>query len=76
MRVNALCRYRDNGINSLHSLHVLDKLMENFNMWTKVLPSGADQVSLTLHIQNVMVARNSLNCVHYCSSEISTLSNR
>ena len=64
MRVNSPCRYWTNNMNNLHSLHVLDELMENVSMWTKALPFGSNQESWVLHSPNVMAGRKAHNFVN------------
>ena len=69
IRMNVGVRYRgDNEMNkSGQSIHVLDELMENVNMWVKSLPLGDDRESWEVHSPNVMVARRCLlfEKVHY-----------
>ena len=45
MRVNSTCCYKDDSMCNMHSLHLLDELMEKVNVWTKKLPLGSDQES-------------------------------
>ena len=62
IRINSSARYNkdsENG-NKIDSLHVLDELMENVNMWVKALPLNDDQESWVVHSPNVMVARKCL----------------
>ena len=61
MRVNSTCCYKDDRMHNMHSLHALDELMENVNMWTKALPLNTDQDSWIYHSPNAMVAKNALN---------------
>ena len=62
IRINSSAQYNkdsENG-NKVDSLHVLDELMKNVNMWVKALPLNDDQESWVIHSPNVMVARKCL----------------
>ena len=57
LRCNVACRYKQNQDDGrIYSLHVLDDLMENVNMWVKALPIGDNEDSWVLHSPNVTLA--------------------
>ena len=47
-------------------MHVLDKLMENVNYWTKCLLLGDDDQSWIKHSLNAMISRR---CLNFMSNE-------
>ena len=68
VRMNTSCRYKkdDEKSKRYYPMHVLDSVMENINMWVKMLPVGQDPESWILHIPNVTLARR---CVLFETSE-------
>ena len=61
IRINSSCRYFQNQKNKhYYSMHVLDEVMENVNMWVKGLPLGDNEESWVLHSPNVTLARKCL----------------
>ena len=59
IRINSTSRYDKDPENKSFYCHhhVLDKTMENVNMWVKSLPLGDDQESWAIHSPNVTVAQ-------------------
>ena len=64
IRINSLCRYHKDNMDKVYMMHVLDRLMEYTNYWTKMLPLDTDQNLWIEHSLNVMVARRCLNFVN------------
>ena len=64
IRVNSICYYNHNNANNMHSLYVLDELIENINMWMKMLPLESDQESWIHHSPNVIFTRKAHMFVH------------
>ena len=60
VRINSAARYKKDRDSTTYSVHVLDDLMENVNMWVKQLPIGDNQDSWYQHSSNVMIARRSI----------------
>ena len=59
IRINSCARYKKDSKNdnTMYTMHVLDEMMENVNMWVKSLPLGDDKESRVLHSPNVTLAR-------------------
>ena len=68
IRMNSACRYKhDIEDKNVHfPMHVLDKVMENINMWVKKLPVNHDPKSWITHSPNVCLAQR---CVSFEKSE-------
>ena len=68
IRINSTCTYKTTISidNKNHAIHVLDEVMENVNLWVKMLPVNHNPMSWITHSNNVTLARK---CMYFENQE-------